>query len=572
MGNITLQDKMPKKTNVITRSSISHVATTQEFSPIGDNKKIFYYGKDISSINLTVQSLDKKGFSPDKQFKLFSDEFSGEIKLDSINVNEYSELPYTITQISGIGKSNEQIKVVNSNNIKIIKGLEDIYSLNWQTTYTPHLGTGYSFSVSAKTKELANKETFSFSVGEKTFNIGKKSAKLLNITKQLNRVYSGVAISKSDPLPLVLSKTVVISTTENPLLSNIVDGDKVLFYSATKINNLFHTYIKKGDVVGFLSELIGNEIKITEGKNISPVLQALKNTSTAGGSLVNNRINEAITKFLQPKICTVGDIISQILNFIGMEFYYSYQTDSYTIDSPRILYFEGNKSDITLSKDDVISINSHNNLASTPSLMIPNIDFKNMTLSSIAQNCSQMLAGYILKKMSKIKDLPVFKIETFSVPEILFPVEKELNKKSLFEKMNGYFSDVWLYYAGLSMRSVFSNINNGSIQIVPNFDIIEPHKWYKIEDTWYYVTSISISFSRGSIIMNLQYSGIYDQDLYKILDELKQIMGNSTQCEKTFNDFFKDKHTPFNQKVSNKSKPSEVIKDIKNQNIKQLDF
>jgi len=572
MGNITLQDKMLEKTNVITRSSISHVATTQEFSPIGNNKKIFYYGKDISSINLTVQSLDKKGFSPDKQFKLFSNEFSGEIKLDSINVNEYSELPYTITQISGIGKSNEQINVVNSDNIKIIKGLEDIYSLNWQTTYTPHLGTGYSLSVSAKTKELANKETFSFSVGEKTFNIGKKSAKLLNITKQLNRVYSGVSISKSDPLPLVLSKTVVISTTENPLLLDIVGGDKVLFYSATKINNLFHTYIKKGDVVGFLSELIGNEIKITEGRNISPVLQALKNTSTTGGSLVNNRINEAVTKFLQPKICTVGDIISQILNFIGMEFYYSYQTDSYTIDSPRILYFEGNKSDIVLSKDDVISISSNNNLASTPSLMIPNIDFKNMTLSSIAQNCSQMLAGYILKKMSKLKDLPVFKIETFSVPEILFPVEKELNKKSLFEKMNGYFSDVWLYYAGLSMRSVFSNINNGNIQIVPNFDIIEPHKWYKIEDTWYYVTSISISFSRGSIIMNLQYSGIYDQDLYKILDELKQIMGDSTQCEKTFNDFFKDKYTPFNQKVSNKSKPSEVIEDIKNQNIKQLDF
>jgi len=555
--------------SIVTRVASTESRAIQVLSPINGKKQIIDYGFNLSHLDLMVYA--KNNIDESKIYSLYSEDFTGTVYPEQINVASYAGVPYNIISISAIGENAKQSsEYINGNGIYVIKGIENYYSVTYQTNYIQNIGTGYSVSISSKDDNHEIPVNIQF----KDYSVqwGDSGAKIIGSGANISRLMSSKTFSYSDPLGILLQKTVIFSTMseENNQLIQAVGRDKVAFFSSDKTISLIHDTLNKGEIGTFIKTLINGEIPIIDDKQSkSPIVKALQNSSDAKGYIVNAFNSSIQENWLKGTILSVGSILSQILPVFGLELYYE-EGGFYSLEPPRFLdpSIEGQE----ISESDVISISVETPKINLPSLVIPSIDFTNMSLNSVATKCSEVMASKIVSAISEVlPDLPVFKIETYEVPNMLLPQYMEIQKNSLSNKINSYFSNIWKYYSSLAFKSFFQGMNSGRIELTFRPDIIEPHKWYKIAGEKYYITEIVHSVQRGNASTVLTYAGRYDK---KIFDKILNIIENVTNgdlCKNVVKKELDNKnlHTPLNKDTPKKEELSlyEKIKTIKDANV-----
>ena len=566
MAGLTVNPKNPnEQVDMVARVEGSSSRTIQVLSPINGKKKIVDFGLNIKTLNLTVYTSNIENFSAGGYVNVFSSEFQGQTEIQTVTQSSYSSLPYQIANITAIGEDTGE-GFNTSGNIYSISGLEDYYSVTYQTTHIENIGTGFNIAISSKTKDVDSMVTFKYA--DQTYTLGDSNARLIGTGSSISRTMASYTTSYGDPLSIILQKTVIISTItkdENEFLQAIGgDTGKVTFFTADDIIQLTTNTIGKGDIAAFINQIIGGDISIDGSKqDKSPIVKMLQSSGSMGQGYFTNVFYSSIREqWINTGILSVGQLLAQLLPVFGLEIYYN-QGGAYTLEPPRFVFFDGDtKSSITVDYSDIESIVSEEPKINIPSLIIPQIDFTNMALKNIASKCSEILAAKIVSALSNIEELPVFKIETYSIPNLLLPEYLQANKDALFDRINDNFAKIWKYYSGFAFKSIFQRMNTGTINLTFRPDIVEPYKWYNIGDEWYFVTTINHTLQRGSVSTILQYAGRYDEKLFTILDQILSSGENGgLDCGKIFKKQMDSKnlHTPMNKK----DPPSEKTPDIK---------
>ena len=562
MGEINVNNFKEKKINLVARQEIVSRRGIQIASPLTGKKKILDFGTDLKNLNLTIYTNDLNNFQEGQFLKLFSDQFVGDIKVENLNISEYSSLPYSMVTLSALGEDSFNFEKTSvGENIIPITGLEKFFNITYSTTHIENIGTSVSISYSSKYDE--HFPTIEFEVGNKKVNWGNTSFRLVGVGKNLSRITSSHTYSFSDPLNLILQKTVIVSNISeknSQFMRLLKDSNKVTYLPKEKLQDLLINTISKGHITEFISRIL-NEPSIRlngEREDKSPIVKILKSSpSAASGSFTNMFYRNIGEQLMRGGIFTVGSILAQILPIFGLEIYYN--RDYYSIEPPRFLFKDkSTTSPIEIHEDDIINITVESPKVNIPSIILPRIDFQNMAISSYATKCSEMFAAQIMQELSKIKNLPVFKIKTYDIPNILVPQGFQYNTQSLFERVNKNFMELWKYYSAFAFKSTFNEMNIGNIELVFSPHILDPFKWYKIGDKEYFVTTITHSISRGTATTSLQFSGIYDETLYSTLDRVINKVSQAAKhnCGKMLKDTL-NKHnlkTPLNTKKKNPEK------------------
>jgi len=556
MGNINIQKLDPgRPINIVTRSESVSKRGIQVVSPIDGQKKIIDFGLDLKELNLTVYTNQIETFKEKNFLQLFSDDFIGEIKTENITISEYSSLPYAIVNINAIGEDSSNTYPSNyAKNIIAITGLDNFYNITYSTTHIENIGTSISIAVSTKEGQVNLPIAFNF--GSKNIKWGDSKFKLIGVGKNLTRTTSSYTYSFTDPLNIILQKTVIISniSRQNSQFMNIVQSsDKVTFFSKEKFQELVLNTLVKGKIGEFLNNLI-SDTSITLNSNretLSPIVRILQNhASDFSGSFANMFYQNIAEPLLRGGIFSVGSIMAQLLPIFGLELYYN--DGIYSLEPPRFLFKDSyTNAGIVLKESDVISITVEQPKINIPSIIIPRIDFENMALAKYASKCSEAFATLILKELSSIQELPLFKIKTYDIPNILVPHSFQSNTQALFDRVNENFREVWKYYSAFAFKSAFNEMNIGTIELVFNPQITEPFKWYNIAGKDYFVTSINHSITRNNALTTLGFGGIYDEKLYNLLDDvISKIVNNSKNCGDLLKEQLAKKNvsTPLNTK------------------------
>jgi len=392
VANISIS-KDKKFETVVTRVASTDSRAIQILSPINGKKQIIDYGFNISHLDLMVYAKDN--IDESKIYSLYSDDFSGVVYPEQVNVASYAGVPYNIVTISAIGKNiKKSAEYINGNGIYVIKGVKDYYSVTYQTNYIQNIGTGYTVAVSSKD---IKQDIVPIEIQFKEFKSrwGDVKARIIGSGANVSRLMSSKTISYSDPLSVLFQKTVIFSTmseNENLLLQAIGrDKGKISFFSSNETIDLIHNTINKGKIGDFIRKLINDEIPILDKKQSdSPVVKALQNSSDAKGYIVNAFNSSVQETWLKGTILSVGSILSQLLPIFGLELYYT-EEGVYSLEPPRFLNpsIEGQ----TIGESDVVSISVETPKINLPSLIIPSIDFTNMSLNNVATKCSEVMAS-----------------------------------------------------------------------------------------------------------------------------------------------------------------------------------
>jgi len=539
MSNIQVSEFVEQGINVVARSEEVSRRGIQVASPIDGDKQIIDFGFELKNLTLTVYSNQIENFREKDFFQFFSDKYAGEIKAQDVNISMYSAMPYAMINITAIGEeiaNDDESKLTKG--INYIRGLDNYYNISFSTTNIENIGTSSSISIAHKKDSVALPIEFTYN-GEK-FTWGNKNFKLIGIGKNLTRTSSAYTLNFNDPLNLVIQKTVIISniSKSNSMFMKMIGNEnskKVTFFYKSDLIQLILNTLLKGKIGAFINKLIDDdEIKINSSKeSLSPIVKMLQKESgnDATGQFKNMFYQTITEPLLQGGIFSVGSVLSQILPIFGLEIYY--ENESYSLEPPRFLFKNKNSTEnIKLTTKDVINITVEEPKITIPSIIIPRIDFQHMALSSYVSKCSEVFAQGILKELSKIKDLPLFKIKTFDVPNILVPTFYQQDTESLFNTAGKSFRKLWAYYSAFSFKSTFNEMHTGSIELVFNPKIVNPYKWYEIDGKFYFITDITHSITRNNATTSLRFSGIYDDDLYNSLNKVisTTVKSNSEGC------------------------------------------
>jgi len=570
MADVVTQELIENKINVVTRNESTTSRSVEVLSPISGKKQIIDFGFNVKNLNLMVYTTNIDEFNEDDYIKVFSEEFAGQAKAENVTISQYSSIPYSVVSISAIGEdSTPESKIELSNGIHILRGLDDYYNVNYRTTYISNIGTGFNISIASK-YDITSPEV-KFTYDNKPYVLGNKASKLIGKGKNVSRTMSSYTNSFSDPLSLIIQKTVIISTIsrKNSEFINAIgdaNNEKIVFWTKEDFYHIITTTIGKGDVAAFVKAMIGNELNIVGDKQTKSALVKIlqEGSSEVYGNFVNVFYNNISEQWLNGGIFSVGTILAQILPMFGLELYFN--GNEYSLEPPRFMFYDGDTiSNIEISYDDVNSITMEEPKINIPSVIIPQIDFKNMALSSIATKCSEVFVSQVVKALSQIKDLPVFKIEVYEVPNLLVPEYLEENKKVLFSKIDSNFSKIWKYYSSFAFKTFFQNMHTGTIELTFRPDITEPYKWYKIGDESYFVTEINHTIQRGAVSTTLSYSGRYDEKLYNVIDEIMNgVATGKIDCGKALKKELNNKNikTPLNIKEPPKTKKPDLEKKV----------
>jgi len=570
MSEVVAQELIENKANVITRSEATTSRSIEVLSPISGKKQIVDFGFNIKNLNLMVYTTNVEDFNEDDYINVFSEEFVGQAKAENVTISQYSSIPYSIVSISAIGEdSASETQIELADGIHTLRGLDDYYSVNYRTTYISNIGTGFNISIASK-YDITSPE-IKFTYDDKPYTLGNQASRLIGKGKNVSRTMSSYTNSFGDPLSLIIQKTVIISTIsrENSEFINAIgdtNNDKIVFWTKEDFYHVITTTIGKGDVAAFVKSMIGNELNIVGDKQTkSAIVKILQEgNSEVYGNFVNVFYNNISEQWLNGGIFSVGTILAQILPMFGLELYFN--GSEYSLEPPRFMFYDGDTiSNVEISYDDVSSITMEEPKINIPSVIIPQIDFKNMALSSIATKCSEVFVSQVVKALSQIKDLPVFKIEVYEVPNLLVPEYLEENKKVLFSKIDSNFSKIWKYYSSFAFKTFFQNMHTGTIELTFRPDITEPYKWYKIGDESYFVTEINHTIQRGSVNTTLSYSGRYDDKLYNIIDEImNSVATGKIDCGEAVKRELNNKNvkTPLNVKDAPKTQKPDLTKKV----------
>ena len=521
-------------------------------SPVTGKKKIVDFGFDLKRINMMVYSTE--GINKGNPVNIFSKEFSGSAIVEQISTAEYSGTPYSIANISAVAEDHQPLQSNSGKGIYSFTGLERVYSILYSTTHVENIGTGVNFAISAK--GLHDSPVISFGFGGKTYRLGIDGGKRIGTGSNISRTTKSYTSTFADPLSVAMQKMVIFSTISadnSRFISELKRSNHIVHFTLDEADQFIRETVNKGDIGGFVSRLLeGSGISIDASlAKRSPIVAALASTTGEASARFKNLFySQVYETWFQGTIISIGALLGQVLPIFGLELYYQ-GGGKYSLEPPRYIFFdEHTKSHIAIDYNDVISITTEEPRINVPSAIIPAVDFKNMALTAWAQRCSEIFASKVAHAMSKIVKAPVFKIETYEIPNILMPDAEKLNKNSLFERINGQFANIWKYYSSLAFKSAFHKMNVGTIELFFHPDIVEPHKWYKVGSDWYYITDISHSLQRGSAVTSLRYAGRYDKELYGVFKQaLHAVSDAKSDCAEQVKGRLDDvgAHTPINK-------------------------
>ena len=544
MGNVSYKKDQEKNIHLIARSDVSESRTIATFSPLDGKKQLVDFGLNLKQVTMLVYST--KEINAKKELKVFSEEFQGKIQNQSVSINKYSGTPYMYVNITGIGEDKNTTDIKKPTDlIHTIRGLEDFYMISYQTTYLGQIGTGFSLSV---TKKKIHKDgIIEFKYDNKNYVLGSDKAIVSGYGQSLSRMSYSTVNNFIDPLSLELQKAVIISSLEedNSQLNEVVDMNKLVYFDTNQLMSMLQK-IQNGDLSELIKELFSDnlvQIELTKIKK-SPIIQSLSNTKANNdinaGQMKNLFYSQIVDNLIKPGIFNVGSILTQILPMFNLELYHK-KDNIYSLEPPRYLFFDDDtKSDIKIELKDVISVNLQKPITSIANVMIPSMDFQNIALHGVANECALHFASKLIKKLQKFIKLPIIKIQTYELPNILIPVSIKEDKDTLFDATTQYLSKIWVYYSSFIFQSVFGRLDTGSINLTFRPDIIEPYKWYKIDEEWLFVTGIRHDVSRGNLNTSLTYSHRYTPEIMNFFQDMLKVDNKGHNiCETTIKNMLK---------------------------------
>ena len=540
MSNVTYSKNTEKNIHLIARNDIIESRTIATLSPINGEKQIVDFGLNLKQVNMLVYST--KTINPEKELKVFSEEFQGIIKNQNISINKYSGTPYMYVNITGVGEDTSKTDISKHTNlIHIIRGLEDFFMINYQTTYLGQIGTG--FSLSLVKKKIHKKGIVSFIYDNKKYTLGSNESILSGYGQNVSRMVNSTVNNFVDPMSLELQKAVIISIYEekNDQINKIgIDTKKLSYFNTNKMFEILDK-AQRGDLSELINGLFNDDLVKVDLSKVkkSPIIQSLSdvsngNTDVNSGGMRNLFYNNIVDRLVQPGIYNVGQILTQILPMYNLELYHK-KDNIYSLEPPRYLFFdEDTKSNIKIEEKDIVSISLQKPITSIANVMIPNIDFKNIALNGVANSCALHFASKLIKKLRDFTDLPIIKIETYELPNLLIPDYVKEEKATLLERTNKYLRKIWIYYSSFVFQSIFGKLNTGTIELTFRPDIIEPYKWYQLNNEWLFITGIRHAISRGSLNTSLTYSHKYSPEIMNFFkDMLKSDNKENDICKET---------------------------------------
>ena len=576
MGKINYSSKKDK-IKLIARSDMSSSRSITTYSPISGDKQVVDFGTNIKQLNLLVYS--EETINPGKVISVFNDDFQGKAVIQTTSLNKYSGTPYSYININAIGEDPKGSKEIKAQGpIHVLQGLEDHYMVNYQTTYLDRIGTGFSISLATKEK-LATAGKVKFKYDGNTYILGTEKAILSGYGGNASRLNKSTTANFIDPLAISLQKAVIISTVspkENEFLKIIPNKKALVYLEEYNLIRMINTLGQGGlqELIELFFEGDNVEIDFSNMKK-SPIIQALMSSGVSKDIIapqVKNLFQQNMTDTLvRDGLYTVGGLLAQLLPLLGLEFYHI-KNNRYSLEPPRYLFFD-DKYHNEIKENEVVSISQQKPITSLANVVLPNVDFQNLALRQVATKCSLYFASQLINKLGEIVKLPIIKIQTYNIPNLLIPEYAQFEKVPLVDRTNQYLRHIWIYYSSLAVQSIFSKLDTGSIELVFKPEITEPYKWYKVAGHWYFITNISHNISRGALGTHLSYSHKYDP---KIIDFFKNILDNADHnkyCEDYIKKEFK-KHgleTPLNAKEKPKQTSQKKITPYKARKIKSKD-
>lgn len=412
-----------------------------------------------------------------------------------------------------------------------VKGKGTITEVDWTTSRIGTMVTGYSMTVSGINIGDGVK-VLDVDVDSEGFKLGDSKGIITSVGKSLSRNSNTEISVCSDPFGIFLGKIVVIRNSK-------IDGKKsvgTLVGNKDGIQEIEHSdFIKSvrndyccGNIEKFMETVFGSIPVTIDYSKIqeSPIVKSLSNKNA--GSNQSTAFDSAIKSdaFIlnshpESRITTVGDLISQYISAIGLEFYYIGES-KYELCPPKIL--DSNSSDILeIPEDKVLVFDAAIDPHSAPDIIIPSMEGSDIIGSYYG---GKTVKGLSLEEglTKKGGNSGYVKIRTYNVPSLAESAYNISLKKigdrredagkndttHSFESDALYENVVRSFFEDKAKKTSLFSVQTGTATLDIYPAIGYGYRWIKFKEKKYFIGSVDHKITRNKSVTVIQILGAED--------------------------------------------------------------